>query len=89
MSCSSGDISDDISYKLALYELTHGPVNIDPIRLESLLFNPIDHPKAMHSYLNNVDPDANFPFYRPISNYMVEESISDQFIPKSQMRPFH
>ena len=57
---------DDISYKLALYELTHGPVNIDPICLESLLFNPIDHPEAMHSYLNNVDPDANFPFHRTL-----------------------
>ena len=42
----------------------------------------------MHSYLNNVHPDANFPFYRPISNYMVEESISDQFIPKSPNETF-
>ena len=48
MFCSPGDINlqsflpfyhlDDISYKLALYELTRGPVNINPIRLESLLF---------------------------------------------------
>ena len=98
MSCSPGDINlqsflpfyhlDDISYKLALYELTRGPVNIDPIRLESLLFNPIDHPKAMHSYLNNVDPDANFPSHRTTSNYMVEESISNQFISKSPNETF-
>ena len=98
MSCSPGDINlqsflpfyhlDDISYKLALYELTHGPVNIDPIRLESLLFNPLDHPKSMHSYLNNVDPDANFPFHRTTSNYMVEESVSDQFISKSPNETF-
>ena len=98
MSCSPDDINlqsflppyhlDDISYKLALYELTHGSVNIDPIRLESLLFNPIDHPEATHSYLNNVDPDANFPFRRTISNYMVEESINDQLISKSLNETF-
>ena len=98
MSCSPGDINlqsflpfynlDDISYKLALYELTRGPVNIDPIRLESLLFNPIDHPKAMHSFLNNVDPDVNFPYHRTTSNYMVEESINDQFIPRSPNETF-
>ena len=51
MSCSPGDINlqsflpfyhlDDILYKLALYQLSDGPVNIDPIRSESLLFNPI------------------------------------------------
>ena len=56
--------------------------------MESLLFNPIDHPEATHSYLNNVDPDANFPFRRTIRNYMVEESISDQLISKSPNEAF-
>ena len=42
----------------------------------------------MHSYLNNVDPDANFPSHRTTSNYMVEESISNQIISKSPNETF-
>ena len=36
---------DNSSFNLALYELSHGPLNFNSNRLETLLFNPIEQPE--------------------------------------------
>ena len=71
---------DDISFQLTLYELRDGPVNFDANRLESLLFNPIDQAELHHSYSDYIDPDINLSVCSTISNYMVEESFSNEVI---------
>lgn len=42
-----------------MYELSHGPLNFDLDRLESLVFNPIEHSAlATDSFtMSSVDPD--------------------------------
>ena len=49
--------------------MSHGPVNYDEDRLESLLFNPIDRPELGNMLSSYLDPDSNFEFHLPSSNY--------------------
>lgn len=53
---------DDVSFNAVIYELSHGPLNFDLDRLESLVFNPFEHlTSAMDCPLmTNLDPDLNF-----------------------------
>ena len=47
---------DDSSFNLALYEISHGPLNFNSNRLETLLFNPIEQPElsnSLSSYFSN------------------------------------
>ena len=37
---------DDSSFNLALYELSHGHLNFNSDRLETLLFNPVEQPES-------------------------------------------
>ena len=54
----------------------HGPVNYDEDRLKSLLLNPIDRPKIGNMWSSYLDPDSNFEFRLPCSNYIVEEELN-------------
>jgi hypothetical protein len=73
---------DDSLFNLMLYESTHGPVNINANRLETLLFNPIDQAEVStrNSHLNYLDPDLNFSSHLHPSDYMVEGEINQQVI---------
>jgi hypothetical protein len=33
---------DDTAFNIALYEMSHGPLNYDTDRLQSLLYNPVE-----------------------------------------------
>lgn len=68
---------DDSSFNLVLYELTHGSLNFDNDRFQSLLFNPIDQ-ITHNSFRSYLDPDNNFSFCPPVSNYLVEEEFSNE-----------
>ena len=68
---------DDISFSAALYEMSHGPIIFDFDRLDTLVFNPVEHLSSAHSLSTNLDPDLNF--YATSSytcNYMVENEIN-------------
>jgi hypothetical protein len=69
---------DDSSFNLVLYELTHGSLNFDNDRFESLLFNPIDQPVINNSFCSYLDPDNNLSFCPPVSNYLVEEEFNNE-----------
>ena len=49
-------------FNAVLFEYEHGPLSFDFDRLESLIFNPIEHlHSVMENYfINNLDPDINF-----------------------------
>ena len=42
---------DHGSFNLADHEFSHGPLNYDANRLETLLFNPIESPNNLISFL--------------------------------------
>jgi hypothetical protein len=68
---------DDNSYDIAIYELAHGPVNYNTDRLETLLFNPVHSSHSSASiFLNNLDPEQNFPFLDSPSIYFVEDELN-------------
>ena len=67
---------DDSSFSLALYELSHGPLNFNSDRLESLLFNPFEQPKLSNSLSNHLNSGSNFTTCLPSSSYMVEDDLN-------------
>ena len=68
---------DDISFSAALYEMSHGPIIFDFDRLDTLVFNPVEHLSSAHSLSTNLDPDLNFYATSPYTcNYMVENEIN-------------
>ena len=74
---------DDAVFNAVLFEYEHGPLSFDFDRLESLIFNPIEHlPSVMENYfINNLDPDINFnQLMPPNSSYMVENEINNLLI---------
>jgi hypothetical protein len=51
---------DDTAFNIALYEMSHGPLNYDTDRLQSLLYNPVEQQiSTANSLLNSLDPDMN------------------------------
>lgn len=68
---------DDKSFSAALYEMSHGPIIFDFDRLDTLVFNPVEHLSSAHSLSTNLDPDLNFYATSPYTcNYMVENEIN-------------
>ena len=63
-------------FNIALYEMTHGPLHYDSERLSSLLYNPIDNSSVSNQFFfNELDPDQQFTFSPPPSNYYTEFEI--------------
>lgn len=58
--------------------MSHGTLNYNSDRLESLLYNPIAEPGLFDPLSNNLNPDSNFLTRLLTSRYMVEEDINDQ-----------
>ena len=54
---------DDISFTMLIYEQSHGPLNLNDDRLDSLFFNPITQPKLNDIFSTYLDPDSNFSFF--------------------------
>ena len=51
---------DDNAFNIVLYEMSHGDLNYDTDRLQSLLYNPIEEfTSTNNSLLGSLDPDAN------------------------------
>ena len=70
---------DDAFFNAAIYELAHGPLKFNANRLESLLFNPIEHLTATFSFSSrSLDPDPNLFFNPPASEYLVEDEIDSR-----------
>ena len=69
---------DDTSFNLAIYELSHGPINCDSDRLDMLLFNPIERPEFCYPLSSYLDPDSNFATRSPSSKYVVREELSKE-----------
>ena len=69
---------DSNSFNIALYEMSHGTLNYNNDRLESLLYNPIDQPGLFDTLSNSLNPNTNFLTRLPTSRYMFEEDINDQ-----------
>ena len=64
-------------FNIALYEMTHGPLYYDSERLSSLLYNPIDNSSVSNQFFfNELDPDQQFTFSPPPSNYYTEDEIN-------------
>ena len=74
---------DDSSFNLALYEISHGPLNFNTDRLETLLFNPIEQPELSNSLSSYLNPDSNFLAGLPSSSYLTEEDINSRVAPLS------
>ena len=72
---------DNSSFNLALYELSHGPLNFNGNRLESLLFNPLEQPELSNSLSSHLNPDSNFITSLPSSSYMVEDDLKIEYLP--------
>ena len=73
---------DDVAFNAAIYELSHGPLNFDPDRLECLVsVNPIEHLALAIDCLtmSNVDQDLNAQtLLPPTSRYMVKMKLAIQ-----------
>ena len=74
---------DDSSFNLALYEISHGPLNFNSDRLETLLFNPIEQPELSNSLSSYLNPDSNFLAGLPSSSYLTEDDINSRVAPLS------
>ena len=74
---------DDSSFNLALYEISHGPLNFSSNRLETLLFNPIEQPELSNSLSSCLNPDSNFIAGLPSSSYLAEDDINSRVAPLS------
>ena len=69
---------DDNAFNIVLYEMSHGPLNYDTDRLQSLLYNPIEESiSTNNSLLDSLDPDANLINSPPTSKYMVEDEFNN------------
>ena len=79
---------DDYTFKIVLYEIANGSLNYDFESLESLLFNPIDQARCKSSFNSHLDPDSNFPFCPPGSDYLVEEEINARVASKQNKPSF-
>ena len=79
---------DDCTFKIVLYEMSNGSVNFDIERLETLLFNPIDLTRCKSSFNSYLDPDSNFSFCPPESDYLVEEEIKARILSKQHKPSF-
>ena len=64
---------DNAFFNTVLYELSHGPLNYDTKRLNSLLFNPTDQSKSSDFNTSQLDPDRNFSFSSTSGNYFEDE----------------
>jgi hypothetical protein len=54
--------------------MSHGPLNYDTDRLQSLLYNPVEQQiSTANSLLNSLDPDMNLINSPSASEYMVED----------------
>ena len=74
---------DNSSFNLALYELSHGPLNSNSNRLVTLLFNPIEQPELSNSLSSHLNPDSNFIAGLPSSSYLAEDDINSRVAPLS------
>ena len=74
---------DDSSFNLALYEISHGPLNFNSDRLETLLFNPIEQPELSNSLSSYLNPDSNLLAGLPSSSYLTEDDINSRVAPLS------
>ena len=79
---------DDTSFNLAIYELSHGPINCDSDRLSMLLFNPIERPELCNPLSSYLDPDSNFATRPPSSKYVVEEELNEESDPVNNTASF-
>ncbi|CAB4028003.1 Hypothetical predicted protein, partial [Paramuricea clavata] len=69
---------DDTAFNIALYEMSHGPLNYDTDRLQSLLYNPVEQQiSTANSLLNTLDPDMNLINSPSASEYMVEDEFNN------------
>ena len=71
---------DDISFYAVLYELSHGPLNYNIDRVETLVFNPLEDLNLVidNFPITDHDPDQNFyTCSPPASKYVVESEIRD------------
>ena len=69
---------DDTAFNIALYEMSHGPLNYDTDRLQSLLYNPVEQQiSTANSLLNSLDPDMNLINSPPASEYIVEGEFNN------------
>ena len=55
--------------------MSHGTLNYNSDRIESLLYNPIDQPGLFEPLSNDLNPDSNSFTHIPTCRYMVEEDI--------------
>ena len=74
---------DDSSFNLALYEISHRPLNFNSDRLETLLFHPIEQPELSNSLSSYLNPDSNFIAGLPSSSYLAEDDINSGVAPLS------
>jgi len=58
--------------------MSHGTLNYNSDRIESLLYNPVDQPGLSDPLSNDLNLDSNFFTRLPTSRYMVEEDINHQ-----------
>ena len=57
--------------------MTHGLLHYDSERLSSFLYNPIDNSSVSNQYFfYELDPDQQFTFSPPPSNYYTEDKIN-------------
>jgi hypothetical protein len=58
--------------------MSHGPLNCDTDRLQSLLYNPVEQQiSTANSLLNSLDPDMNLINSPPASEYIVEGEFNN------------
>ena len=79
---------DDYTFKIVLNEIANGSLNYDFESLESLLFNPTDQARCKSSFNSHLNPDSNFPFCPPESDYLVEEEINARIASKKNKASF-
>ena len=69
---------DDNAFNIALYEMSHSPLNYDTDQLQSLLYNPIkEFTSTNNSQLGSLNPDANLINSPPASQYMVKDEFNN------------
>ena len=69
---------NDTAFNIALYEMSHGPLNYDTDHLQSLFYNPIEQQISIdNSLLNSLDPDLNLLNSPPASEYMAEDEYNN------------
>ena len=79
---------DDTSFNLAIYELSHGPINCDSDRLNMLLFNPIERPELCNPLSSYLELDSNFAISPPSSKDVVEEELNEEYDPVNNTASF-